>query len=233
MMTKKHKHINTSIALLMLLAFFSIPVTTFAQTDEPILQKPDVDIMGEMYIPIYGVTGSAFVFEDWKPSDLVLSNGKLVHVKSSKFDHYHNNYVYYNETLMRMFKVEPAAIDEFFLFNKSDTLHFVRHNVSSGFSRLEKGMFIQLLSDGKYRFAIYHESYIMDPYSSNELANIVYNKRYFVQTDGHINEIRLKKKSVLQLFPDRKKELGILMNKLHVRKKNENSFVRFFDAMNQ
>lgn len=220
------------VIYLILFAAGLFSTNLYAQDD--VLQKPDVDIIGTLYIPLYHMDNSPFIKDEWLSSDLLLCNGKLAHVRRSKFDHYRNSYVYYNENLKRVLEVEPASIEEFTFYDRLDTLHFVRHNTASSFQKLEEGMFIQLLCDGKYRFCIFHVSYIQDPRQVNEKAQFIYLKDYFVQIDGKVTQIRLKRKSILQLFPEEeKKELTHLMNQLRVRKRNEDSFVRFFEALNQ
>ena len=221
---KKNLIIGTALFLLLI----NINLL-YAQTTQ---NKNDVNLYGILYTPNYPYLGSPYLFDSWSTGSVFLKNGTQANNVSLKFDRLSNQLIFYQEDLQKQFSADECTISGFTLTNVySDSLRFIKYEGKSIESDLKQGDFVQLLYNGQMQLMVKYAASIKSSIERSAKDIIVQKEFYFLKFDSRTEKINLNLKSIVSLFPQKKKQIKELAWKQHFRKNNTSSMVKLISEL--
>jgi len=211
-------------------AFFIITVLAFQIVIAQEAEK--VNVYGTLYHHPQRLEGTPYLKKDWSNGTITNFDGKVASPVQLKFNLLSNDLIYYNESIKQLFKVDKETLLSFTMNIEPHEIYFFEKYTGKTIGyKLKPDDFIHVLYKGRFYFFVKHSAEISE---SNEVSSndkVFPKNSYFIQFDGETNEIKLKLKSVLKLFPEQKKEIKKLANQLNFRKKSEHKLVELLKAI--
>ena len=196
--------------------------------------RPDnnVNMYGSLFLQPRGLEGSPYVFKDWSIGTVNLYNGQTASDLLVKFNILSNDLIFYNEKFKNLFTADRETVSSFTMETQDgQKLLFIKYNDESLGYKLNKGDFVHQIYDGKLQLLIKYSASISDANELNSRDKINPLTYYFVIDSHEATEIRLKLKSIIKLYPDRKQEIKKLASQLHFRKNSVGHMVQLIKAI--
>lgn len=178
-----------------------------------------------------------FYHSEWLEGSILLTDGDRYEGVRLRYLAYGDELVAYNSNLRQLFIVDKEKVAEFEVAGSGGTQKFVRlyfdglfsgdryfEQLYAGSRQLLAFRFIEKLQSGLYKD------------SSGRLRNTKYkmNTHYYMYApETGYKKLRTNRKSVLSLFPDKKKELRRLIRKSNSSVKNETGLIQIFSLMEE
>jgi hypothetical protein len=227
MKNKKRKLKTTVFLLLMLFIVIRVSGNTGVVDD-------NVKLTGVLYTYILGLDGSTYLFEDWRDCNIQLESGEKATDIKVKFDILHNDLLFYNEELKRIFIIEKGNVKSFIINpGQADSMLFVRYNGPKMGYKLKEDCFVQILSAGKINFLMMHTAYIEIASGANEKDKLLPENLYYLQSNDKVVDIKLKYRSFYNCFTVKKKVLRKLVSNNHLRPANTVNIGRLLKLIEQ
>jgi hypothetical protein len=179
-----------------------------------------VNLRGTLFAHIYNYEGSPYLLNDWKQGKIELENGQTAYGINVKYSILTGDIVFFNDTLKRQFTVDNETVKSFTIYDRPDSLYFEKHTGDDLGYRLKNSDFVQILYNDNTKLMVKHT---VDILAANELKakdKIVHRKRYFIQGSGKLSEIKPTLRSVIQQYPEQKKELRKILAEHDLKNKS-------------
>ncbi|WP_167605642.1 hypothetical protein [Maribellus sediminis] len=180
-------------------------------------------IPGKQFYPIYIPRGSQFYDDNWETGSVVLINGDVYTNLHLKYNTVDDELIYLNTNNRRAITIDKDAVSEF-VFDKR--VKASQRFKKMEFDRIPKGdHYFEMLYEGRLQLVIFNRTMEekTSPYKDRngllQVSDFVLRRNYYICfPDMHFEKVKLKRGSLLALFPDKKKELRKLL------RKDKNSF---------
>lgn len=175
------------------------------------------------------IEGSAYLFADWKPGEVITSENKLVQNLSLKYDQVADNLLFQANGASYEFmpKVKSFVIKSGVVSQK-----FVYLNVGANDAT---GGYFEILADGKFKLYKKVKKIILEAkgYNSANLNKVIdEHKQYYCLKDGKLEEFKINKKSIENILVDHKGQLDAYLA-TNKSLKREDDVVQLFQFLNQ
>ncbi len=179
-------------------------------------------------------SGSQFLFDEWKAGVVILNTGIEYKNVMLKFDAVNNKF-YFNRNDSIFELPEDAAEVNIKSENEIDN-DITFRRIMNGNNKLQKGMFVQVLSDGKISLFKLYCKRIEGENTNNGIfkteKTVVQHNSLWAAFDDKIIAVRLNPKSLEELTPDK---LTAIQNYVKTKKlnlKNESDFASAIEFYN-
>jgi hypothetical protein len=179
------------------------------------------------------VKGSAFLFDNWTPGTVILQNHVTFENVPLKFDVKSNEFIFNRND--SSFQLGPDAIEIKLYPNGGDSLVF-----KNGFeinAAVHTSKYLQELVTGKLTFLKFLKKNI-EEYSiygdATKYKRFVELYDYFIYKDGKADPVRINKKELQRLFPDKWDIISRYLSQNNFSGKDEKSFVaaiRYYNSL--
>lgn len=196
--------------------------------------KPDssVKMYGILFYQPRGLEGSPYLFEDWSVGTVNLYNGQTAGNLLVKFNILDNDLIFYNKTFKNLFTADRETVVSFTMETQhNQRLKFIKYKQEPLGYKLQENDFVHLLYSGKLQLLAKYTASISDANDLNSRDKINPQTYYFLIDDHKATEIKLKLRSILKLYPERKQEIKKTASKLHFHKKSVDDMVQLIQAI--
>lgn len=178
-----------------------------------------------------------FYHSEWLEGNILLTDGDRFEGVRLRYLAYGDELVAYNANLKQLFIVDKEKVAEFDVTGNGSNQKFVKiyfngllpedryfEQLYEGTQQLLAFRFIEKLNSGLYKDRL------------GRLRNTVYvmNTHYYMYApETGFKKLRTNRKSVISLFPDRKKELRRLIRRSNSSVKNETGLIEIFRLMEE
>lgn len=185
---------------------------------------------GKQFYPTYVPRGSEFYDDEWTTGSVVLENGDVYKNLYLKYNTLHDEVIYLNQNTNRLISIDKDAVSEF-VFDK--TIKTSPRFKKMFFDKLPKGdRYFEMLYEGRLQLVIHNRtleektSAYKDRNGYLQVSDFVLRRHHYVCfPDGDFEKVKLRRRSLLTLFPEKKKEIRKLL------RQNKNSFRTNKDAV--
>lgn len=191
-----------------------------------------VNMYGILFYQPRGLEGSPYLFGDWCTGTVHLYNGQVAENLLVKFNILNNDLIFYNETFKNLFTADRETVTSFYLETKNNrTLKFIKYKQQPLGYKLQTNDFVHQIYSGKLQLLAKYTASISDANDLNSRDKINPKTFYFIVDNDEAKEIKLKLKSIIKLYPDRKQEIKKLASNLHFHKKSVDDMIRLIQAI--
>ncbi|MFA9392916.1 MAG: hypothetical protein ACERKD_24125 [Prolixibacteraceae bacterium] len=177
-----------------------------------------IKLYGILYYQPHGLEGSPYLNPEWKPATINLYNGQVAKNIQVKFNRINNDLIYYNEKFKNLFIVDRNTIDSFTIHSGQNIpMNFIKYSGNGLGYRLKNDDFVHLIYDGKIKFFAKYSAEITEANDLNSKDKVFAKNYYFLQNDQGLSEIKLKLRSIIKLYPEKKHELKKIAAHMHFR----------------
>lgn len=167
--------------------------------------------------------GTVYLNEEWCHAKLELENGDIYEDVYMKLNTYLDEVIMYNERVGSVITVDKAIIHEFEMEKGYGTYNLFR---KVNFDRVPKGYhYLNVLYDGSVKLYLWHKTEVVKTSLYKDeihggMRDSEYKQvfiYYVVFPDGSMNKVAARRRSFLQLFPEKKRTLKRLFrrNRIH------------------
>lgn len=194
----------------------------------------ETKVYGIAYHRIYNYEGSPYIDENWLDGRITLYNGQISDVHLLKYNLLTDELIFFHPDHQRMYLADRNSVKGFSLFSPaSDTLYFERYQgLPSGF-KLTSDSYVQSLYQGTIRLFVRHQAKVDKANRLNERNRVYAENYYFIMIENRPNEVRLKLRSVLRLFPEIKQEIRRKSNLMSFRNNSEEDMITLVEWIDQ
>jgi len=184
-------------------------------------------LRGEVYNKIYIQTkGNPFLFKEWLPGTLYLTNNDSVPGLELRFDTYSQAAIVYIKDLNRLILPDENLVMAFSIGNAGSKLYFKKVSHDLGVKKVHSGYFLQVLYEGSVSL---YKLYLNDaiPLRAAEMPFIeefVPKSDYYIYINGTYEIAHLKRSYLKNRFPEHKKEISRYARTNRLSLKDENDF---------
>lgn len=179
-----------------------------------------------------GILGSPFLFKDWIKGTVVTSKGIYQNVEL-KYDAYENTLLFNKEN--KSFEFEDDVKEFILMRNVMDSnsyQYFIKGILANG---LNSQKYVQVLSKGKIKLYKLNARLMTEVSQVNEgikksFTNVT---KYFAGAEGHIEQVNLNKKEVLQLLKDKDADMQQFIKDKSLNLKKEEDVTSLVNYYNQ
>ena len=180
-----------------------------------------------------GILGSPFLFKDWIKGTVVTPKGVYQNLEL-KYDAYENALLFNRED--KSFEFEDDVKEFILMRNVIDSnsyQYFIKGIIADGLSSQK---YVQVLSKGKIKLYKLNARLMTEVSQVNEgikksFTNVT---KYFAGAEGHIQQINLNKKELLQLLKDKDADMQQFVkdNSLNLKKEEDvTSLVNYYNQL--
>jgi len=226
-------------------SFLLMCISMHAQTNvgsvvPPIDSTFTAKLTGEFFYESKQYIGVQNFNENWAQSDILLSTGEMIYNVSLKYNGLFDEVIWMNTSNFGKFKLDKSFIKEFWLkYEPSFPNHFKRINVSEPDKSHQPDIFVEVCTEGKISLYIQRRIrvsgtetiYRNDAYrnfESLESSPVYYIK---LPSNQYLKLNRIRRRTFLKLFPDKKKAITKIMNANNLDVKVEGDFVKLIELM--
>ena len=188
-------------------------------------------IPGKSYVFLSTVYGSVFLYENWLSGSLNLENGAVYDSLSLKLNTFLEELILFNRRAGALITVDKDAVKEFTLINELGNKEIYQKmyldEIPAGYR------YLNVLYDGKIKLFLWNktdeiaESPYYDLTGSLRNTKYVLKKIYYLDLpDKGMIRFIPQKRSVIELFPEHKKEIKRLQRREHLTYKGNSEIVR-------
>jgi hypothetical protein len=211
-------------------AILFLPLFSLAGTNSPL---ENVKLSGRSYNYPVGYEGNPYLTEDWMIANLLLEDGQLSEKIKVRLNILTNDLIFYNDELKRVFILDKETIKRFTVNpGTRDSMVFVKYKGENISFKLKNNDYIHELQSGTISFFVKDGADIVNASDVSSKNKIYPKKYYFVKTEKGFSEIKLNVKSIIQLFPDRKKEIRLLAKTNRIKRNSEFSISKLIRLLN-
>lgn len=238
-----HSMMNKIMFILLLLASNTILYSQENYSDQLSLDSIfEPKLTGESYSAKAGMIGSQFFNDDWVESDILLTTGEKVFNKLLKYNGYSDEVVWLVPENFKQVKLDKYAIDEFVLKNyRGKSILFKRINVKQMFLSDSTDIFAEVLIESKLSLYVFRKIGVAGTvnksgkegvYSFDELepAPVYYLK---LTNSSFFTLQRLKRRALLNIFPEQKTAIRKLLRQNHQQLKTESDLIEVVNLLNK
>ena len=173
---------------------------------------------GKQFYPIYVPSGSEFYDDQWMRGYLILENGDRYDSLLFKYNTFRDELITLNNRTRIFIMLDKDAISEFGLYERPS---FTKRFVKMDLDKIPKGEhYFYVPYSGKLKFAIWYRTLeeTTSPYKDKngflQISNYKLGPNYYLRfPDGHFEKFKLKRRSLILLFPDQKREIRRMLRK--------------------
>ena len=224
------------LSLPMVLAGQSVPGSTGYEMTEMNIMNPAPLLLRTKSANAYGITGTPYVFEDFKQGNIFYANKLRINGKLLNYDCYNDRWEYSADN--SVYLLNSSQIDYFEIFPGQDrTMLFKQVFVE----KLKKQVFLQVLYNEnsilyKRHFREFREADYGGAYSQDRRYDEYHEREsYYLKTDDNeLHLLKSNKKSALEIMEDQREELEKYIKKEKPNLKTEAGMVqliRFYDSL--
>jgi hypothetical protein len=171
-----------------------------------------------------------FYTKQWCSGSLKLYNDAYVSNKTLKYNGFTDSFFWMLKPEMQQIILDKNFIQEIRLVepNRMDTMIFRKIGTASKLFPDTIEHFMQVLTEGKISLLVYRKI----AYTTNSQSYFPCYDYYLVY-NGKWTKIIIFRKSLLEIYPDKKKELRKLLRKNRLNLRIENDLTRAVNLMNQ
>lgn len=227
------------------LSFLLICISINAQTKGTTISEVDSifspKLTGTTFID-KRYNGDPYFNKDWVESNILLSTGEMVYAKKLKYNGLLDEVVWLNASNFKEFKLDKLNISDFWFKNtQNKSVHFKRINVNATTTGHQSDSFVEVAIEGKISLYIQHRISMIGSeniYENNKLYNLdIIEPRplYCIKllSNRYVTMTKIRRNSLLKLFPEQKKAIIKLLNKNHLNFSSESEIVKIIDLMNK
>jgi hypothetical protein len=175
------------------------------------------------------VEGSAYLFSDWKPGEVVTNDKKLVQNLSLKYDQVADNLLFEANGASYEFTPKVAS---FVIKSGNTSRKFIYLTQETGAPLTG---YFEALADGKFKLYKKAKKIVLEAkgYNSANINKVIdENKKYYYVENGKFREFKLNKKAIESAFTHHKSEVDsyLATNK---GLKDEGDIISFFQFLNR
>jgi len=214
----------------------AVPGSTGYEMTEMNIMNPTPQLLRTKSADAYGITGTPYVFEEFKQGNIFYSNKLRVDGKLLNYDCYNDRLEY--SAGNSIYLLNSNQIDYFEIFPGQDgSVLFKQVFVE----KLKKQVFMQVLYNDnsilyKRHFREFREADYGGAYSQDRRYDEFHDREsYYLKTDDNeLHMLRSSKKSALEIMEDQREELEKYIKKEKPNLKTEAGMVqliRFYDSL--
>jgi len=186
--------------------------------------------------------GDPFFTNDWVKGAVLLTSGDTVSGKRIKYNGLLDEIIWLNPFNLRKVKLDKSYISEFWYKNiQGKTIHFKRINVNDLSAVQQPAIFVEVALEGKVSLYIQHKFRVFDTENFYEDAKqysielIEPSTMYYIKlpSNKYIVAKSIKRNTLLNLFPEQKKDIVKLLKLNHLNFKSESSIIKVIDKLNK
>ncbi|MBN2697693.1 MAG: hypothetical protein JXR52_02620 [Bacteroidales bacterium] len=184
-----------------------------------------------------GVKGTPFIFEEWHPGEVYLSDKKKVFFNDINYNAFENEIVYMEVGSNRARVMNKYIVDLFRLFGK-DTLTFVPLQLPGGKDKIFANV---LYNRNSVVYKVFKKEFIKANYEGGYSADRRYDEfvdkvdLFFRKYDDDIlYKVRRSKKYMISAFPEQSREITKFIKSNNLKFKDEQDIVAlmgYFDGL--
>lgn len=224
------------LSLPMVLAGQSVPGSTGYEMTEMNIMNPAPLHLRTKSANAYGITGTPYVFEDFKQGNIFYANKLRINGKLLNYDCYNDRWEYSADN--SVYLLNSSQIDYFEIFAGQDTTMLFKQVFVE---KLKKQVFLQVLYNKnsilyKRYFKEFREADYGGAYSQDRRYDEYHDRHsYYLQTaDNELQLLKPKKNFALEIMEDKSDELEKYIKKEKPDLKTEDGLVqliRFYDSL--
>ena len=173
-------------------------------------------------------SGSPFLFDDWKPGSVTLSNENKLDNLKLKFDILHNIFLFNKNDSTYEFADDVKEIRIMNEDEKVGNQQLVFEKVINSNDKIPSGTFVQVLSAGKITLLKYFSKRIEGENFTNGIITskkqIVSHNSNWVTVNNETIPVKLNSHSLEELTSDKKDEMQKFVKAAKLNAKNEKDF---------
>lgn len=220
------------LLIIFLLIFFSI--TGFSQQDKIMLNEQSLtdSLFEEKIIGVVAdmrLNNPSFLNKKFIPGTIQLINGSLIKNKLLNYDCHTDELIWIRQSPYQIVVVSKSTVLKFSLSSETESaiITFKKLKARSPVSGDSADLYLQVLKEGLVSLFVQRRKQETD----NKYKN--YNTYFIQNTNGEISRFKCSRKNLFDLFEKIKKELKPLINKEHLRMKQESNIIRAIEIINK
>ena len=232
--------------LLINVAFLSYPQAdvSLVRTEENLLRISEksgtvfTTNMDELY---EGVKGTPYLYDQWKPGNVYLTDNTLIKNVYIKFNIYSDDLLYLNSTSGDSLIINQSLIQKFEIFDELSRDSVLMEEMRLKPGKSEKKTFVRVIYGGKSKFTVkYIKTFIRAHYKGAYAAGNKYDEYtddyqyYIMNNENKLTKLKLNKKSVIKILSDKEDKIKAFVNKKKLTLDNENDVVQvleYYDSL--
>lgn len=223
---------NFTLKALIFKTFILLPLLLASQEDM-LFKNYDMDFRNKYMDSQKARNGSslegknAYLFEDWDNTLVIETiDGKSLRLKSANFN-ITNDKFEIKASKDSVYVLESGAIKEFAI-NGRRFKKIVKENKIYEF--LNAGPNVKLLKRYGYRI----KEGAVDPMTLEKIREdkMLVTEEYYVEIDGSVKQVELKKKAILKVFEDKEFEILEFVKKNNLSFKDQNEVLKIMEYLN-
>lgn len=194
-------------------------------------------LSGKVFYLAKSGNSNHFYHSEWHDGSVLLEDGDLFEGVQLRYLAYGDELIVYNPALSQLFTVDKETVAEFQVNALWGTQKFVKVYFDG---LLSGDRYFELLHDGARQLLAYRfierlkTSIYKDHLGRLKDSQFKLKTNYYIYSpESGFRKVSPRRKSVLSLFPDRKKELRRMMRQIDVSVKNETGLVKIVGLMEE
>ena len=239
---------KTTFALLLLINIVALSYAqqtpTLVGTEENLLRigRKDGTVFTTNMDELYeGVKGTPYLYNEWKPGNIYLTDSTYIPNVNIKFNIYTDELLYLNSTSGDSLIIDRPMIWKFEIMDDpaSDIVLFKEMSLKSG--KGNKKLFVRVIYDGKSKFILkYSKTFIRAFYKGAYAAGNKYDEytddqQYYIMKGAKKPvKIKLDKKSVTKVLSDREDKIRSYIDDRKLTLDNEDGIaelLQYYDSI--
>ena len=192
----------------------------------------DVNLYGIFFRQPRGLDGSPFLFNIWSMATITLYNGQVANDVRTKFNILTNDLIFYNEKFKNLFTIDRETVISFDLDSgMPNKLHFIKYKGEPIGYKLKIGEYVHQVYSGRMQLLAKYSASISD---ANDISSKdkIYPRNYYFIVDGiKTSEIKLNIRSLIKLYPEKKKMIKKTASQIHFHKKSLEDMTHLIEAL--
>jgi len=173
---------------------------------------------GQQFYPIYVPSGSEFYDDQWMIGYVILENEDRYDSLMLKYNTYRDEIITVNDRARTMIMLDKDAITEFGLYEMPGVTKRFKKMDLDKIPKAEH--YFNLPYDGNLKFAVWYRTLeettapFKDKNGYLQISDFVLRHNYYILfPDGQFEKFKLNRQSLIQLFPDHKREIRRMLRR--------------------
>jgi len=230
--------------LLAIAGSFFIVLTTFAQKSEfhwEQLNENSNRLKGKLSGTVFVLSSKSnsnyFLQNDWADGSITLEDDDVYDSLKVRYNAFEDKLVVYNDNLRNLFAVDKEKVKSFIVKNPAGNQKFVKYYYD-GFPKGDR--YFEVLYSGGRDFLVFREIVeektrpFVDKFGIMKDTRFKGKNTYFMYSpEAGFQKIRLRRSSVLNVFPENKREIRRLLRRNKVNIFDEKGMSRAFKLLDE
>ena len=189
--------------------------------------------MDELY---EGVRGTPYLFNEWKPGNIYLTDSTFIKNVNIKYNIYTDDLLYLNSTSGDSLIINRSMIWQFEIIDDLSNDIILLKEMSLKPGKKNKKVFVRVIYDGKSKLVLkYNKTFVRAHYKGAYAAGNKYDEytddyQYYIMKNGNeTTKIKLNKKSVTKVLSDREDKIQSYINEHRPNLNNEDGIVELLE----